>query len=147
MEAHKALLEAKGIAPDSSGVHRRLARLDVEMRDHAERLLDGAEQLRREELIARARAVNHASTSRTVLLRAMRMLANAGAHDDMLAVAQHLADLDATDELPLFAMMQVNERLERYADALRAGEALLRLRPDDYALQDRIAALAEIARR
>lgn len=147
LEAHEALVEAKHIAPDSSGVHRRLARLDVEMRDNAEALLDGAEQLRREELIARARAVNHASTSRTVLLRAMRMLANAGAHDDMLAVAQHLADLDATDELPLFAMMQVNERIERFADALRAGEALLRLRPDDYALQDRIAALAEIARR
>jgi hypothetical protein len=147
IEAQQALLEARGLAPDKSGVHRRLAQLDDSLRDNAAALLDGVEQLRREEIIARARAVNHASTSRTVLLRAMRLLASAGAHDDMLAVAQHLADLDASDELPLFAMMQVNERLERFADALRAGEALLRLRPDDYALQDRVNALAEIARR
>lgn len=141
-EAKRALLYAQGIKPDSSGVHRRLASLD----QRACELLDDAEHLRREQQVERARNAARVSDSRAVLLRAMRMLAGAGAHEDMLEVAQRLVDLDAGDELPLFALLQVNERLQRWAAAAHAGELLLRLRPDDLGLQDRVARLERLAR-
>lgn len=146
-EAQATLLDARGLAPDHTGVQRRLASLaDTMDAAHANALLDGAERLPRDQRVSRALKASRVSSSRPVLLRAMRMLASAGALNDMLAVAEHLADLLPDDELPLFAILQVNERARRWPAAARAGEALLRLRPDDLALHERVTALAAAAR-
>jgi hypothetical protein len=138
-EAQAVLLEA----PSSEAVQAQLEVVNAAIdATHARALLRGVDAIaRRTDKIKRVRTATAVSTSRDVLLKAMRIAANAGAHDDLVAIAEQLAELDPEDELPLFALLHVHEQCGRVDDALRAAERLSQLRPDDLALLERIEAL------
>jgi lipopolysaccharide biosynthesis regulator YciM len=62
-------------------------------------------------------------------------------------LAEEILDADHTDPHALQALMILHEKTERWRDALKMGEALLRLKPDDKALQKRVKKIADNARR
>ncbi len=146
-EAQEALHEAVAVDPDDVEVARRLLALnDAIDRAHALDLLKDVAGAAREDAVARARKAIDLSSSRDVLMRALRVFSTASADADAVAVAIRCVDQNPTDELPLFALLHLHEAAGRYREAARAGEALLRLRPEDFALKERVRLIVRAAR-
>jgi tetratricopeptide (TPR) repeat protein len=138
-EAQAVLLEA----PDVDTVRAQLAVVNNAIDGaHGRDLLRDVDAIaRRTDKIKRVRTATAISSSRDVLLKAMRIAASTGAHDDLVEIAEQLVELDEHDELPLFALLHVHEQRGDVEDALRAAEKLAKLRPDDLALIERIDGL------
>ncbi|MCC7112402.1 MAG: hypothetical protein IT382_24130, partial [Deltaproteobacteria bacterium] len=140
------------IAPEREDIKKRLA--------HVQEALDSAkaaEALGQAEVFVQglgmkddaarlARQALQTTQSRELRLRALAVLAKAGAVDEAVGVAEELLLGDPHDPLALQALMQLHEREEQWGRAARAGEALLRLRPTDAELGKRVRRLVKAAR-
>jgi hypothetical protein len=115
-EAHQALLDALALVPEN------------------------------EEVLELVRRAVKLSSSRDLLVRALPMLAAAGAVDDAVVAADTLMSIDGESAATLAICFDVLEGRARWATAAKAGEALLRLRPDDVDLRERVVQVVALAR-
>lgn len=152
IEARRLLTRALEIAPEREDIKKRLA--------HVQEALDSAkaaEALGQAEVFVQglgmkddaarlARQALQTTQARELRLRALAVLAKSGAVDEAIGVAEELLLGDPHDPLALQALMQLHEREEQWGRAARAGEALLRLRPNDAELGKRVRRLVKAAR-
>lgn len=152
IEARRLLTRALEMAPEREDIKKRLAQVQ-EALDNAK----AAESLGQAEVFVQglgmkddaarlARQALQITQARELRLRALAVLAKAGAVDEAIGVAEELLLGDAQDALALQALMQLHEREEQWARAARAGEALLRVRPNDSELAKRVRRLVKAAR-
>ena len=151
--ARKALANAIELAPDHPEVRKRLFAHDaaaelaraVDLLKNAEVFVQGVGM--KPQAIAKVKEALALSTARELRLRAVRVLAKAGADVDAISVARQLLDDDARDPLALSALLHLYEKTQQWISAAQTGEALLRLKPDDCELAKKLKGIVDQARR
>jgi hypothetical protein len=84
--------------------------------------------------------------AKPVRLRAIAVLHKAKANAEALSVAEHLLASHPHDPQVLLVLLELYESTDAWSRALKAGEALLRLQPNDGALAKRVKKAAAKAR-
>lgn len=152
-QARKALVKALELAPDDVAVQQRLAAVDaaldlaraLDLLAKAEVFIQGVGM--KDQAIENANEAARISSHREVRLRAVRVLAKSGDLAGATQLAEDLLDVDARDQHALQALVILYEKTERWKDAARTGEHLLRLKPDDSELEKRLKKIVDNARR
>jgi tetratricopeptide (TPR) repeat protein len=145
--AKRVLSKAQGLAPEDDDVRKKLLSVN-EAIDAAqayaflERAMRGGPQA-----VELARRATQLRPARDVLLRSLAVFVRGGAHDEVADVAEQLLELDPDDEGALRTLLDANVAMQRWELAVSAGESLLRLRPDDEQLREKLAGVKARARR
>ncbi|HEY4220826.1 MAG TPA: hypothetical protein VGO62_05770, partial [Myxococcota bacterium] len=153
VEARKCLERARDIDPGDPIVARRLASVNeaidlqkaVDLVKAAEVFVQGVGMT--DDAVRNAREAARLTKHRDVRLLAIRVFAKAGVLEDAVLLAEELVDDDAKDVLAHNTLFVLHERAKEWRAAVRVGEALLRLKPDDADIQKRVKRAVAEARK
>lgn len=146
--ARRFLEAALALRPNDAELKQRLAAIALpRSRTRATSLLDEAAQARGNDAVEMVRNSVRLSQDRKVLARAVEAFTNLGAHNDAILAAEYLVALYPDDIPTISFLLETHVSAGRFGKAVPFGEALLRLTPSDASLKERVAKIANAARK
>jgi hypothetical protein len=146
--ARRFVEHALALKPGDAALQERLSTLALPRgRTRATSLLDEAVHGRGADAVEMVRNSVRLSQDRKVLARAIEAFTSLGASGDALLAAEYLVALYPDDVPTLSFLLETHVSAGRFDKAVGYGEALLRLAPGDASLRERVAKVANAARK
>ena len=150
--ARRLLRQARDRAPEQPLVNERLIRVQgaidhlraLELLASADVFINGVGMS--QQAAEHAREAASLSTTADVLHRTLRILTKAARFDEAVALGNKLVEENPRDLFALQVLLFIHEKRERWAEAVRIGEALQRMNPDDDELARRLKKCQKKAR-
>jgi Tfp pilus assembly protein PilZ len=150
-EARDVLARLKLLAPNHPGLDGRLAallsRMDLQADEDAMMAAELLADQPDTELDVRARVLTvvERATSVQLLVRGLHLLMRIGSAPEALRLARQISTNHPSEKAAWAVMLNIHQRAGHDREALAAGQALLRLTPQDTDLQQQVERLRRVA--